>query len=292
MPSDDGRDLGGAALEKLAGRGLRPARVETRDRGEGFGLPRKRRPEKPALRRQRQQAQRRLGDDAERALAADEEREQVVAGDVLPILAAEREDRPARNHDAQSRDVPAGRAVAGGARAAGVLRDVAADRAGTARGRVRRIEEACRLGRILQRLRHDARLDDREEIVPVELEDPVHGAEVERDAALGRQRSARKAGPGALGRHREPQLARGREQRRPPRTPTGAAPRSRAGRAGPRSRRGNARPATPRRNAGFPRGGGGRALRPAGGSPRRKRSMTPGAPFRPRPPAALESPGT
>ena len=63
------------------------------------------------MRRQRQQAQRRLRHDAERALAADEERQQVVAGDVLPILAAEREHGAAGKHDAQSRDVPPGRAV-------------------------------------------------------------------------------------------------------------------------------------------------------------------------------------
>ena len=53
----------------------------------------------------RQKAQRRPRHDAERALAADEERDEVVAGDVLAVLAAEIEQAPPGSDDPQARDV-------------------------------------------------------------------------------------------------------------------------------------------------------------------------------------------
>ena len=76
-----------------------------------------------------------------------------------------------------------------------------------------RIEEAGALDFLLEGFRDDAGLDDREEILAVDLEDPVHRAQVERHAAADRERPAREAGPGPLGRHGEAQLPLGCEQR-------------------------------------------------------------------------------
>ena len=191
------RHLRGAPLHELAGRGLAsPARRAARPRRSASASLAKRSPEQPAVRR---------AAGARRSVACvttpsvpslpDEERHEVVARDVLAVLAAEREDRAARHDDhAQPRDVASGRAVLGGARAAGVLGDVAADRARAARGGIRRIEETEPLDLLLERLRDDARLDDGEEILAVDLEDPVHPGQVERDAA-GRRAAPRPRGP-------------------------------------------------------------------------------------------------
>ena len=54
------------------------------------------------MRRQRHEPQRRPRHDAERALASDEERQQVVARDVLAILAPELQHGSARHDDAEA----------------------------------------------------------------------------------------------------------------------------------------------------------------------------------------------
>ena len=77
-----------------------------------------------------QQAQGRLGDDPERALGADEEVRQVVAHDVLGVPAAGADDLAVGEHDLEAQDVVARDAVLHAAQAAGVLGEVAADRAG------------------------------------------------------------------------------------------------------------------------------------------------------------------
>ena len=69
-----------------------------------------------------------LGGDAERALGADERAEQVVAGRV-GRLAAEPHDVAVGRDDLDPGHVVGGEAVLQAVRAAGVLRDVAADRA-------------------------------------------------------------------------------------------------------------------------------------------------------------------
>ena len=85
---------------------------------------------------------------AERALRADERAEQVVAGRV-DLLAAERDDLAVGEHDLQAGDVVRREAVLEAVRAAGVLGDVAADRADDLRRRVGRVEVRRRRRRAL-----------------------------------------------------------------------------------------------------------------------------------------------
>src|SRR5207247_9407886 len=78
-----------------------------------------------------------LGGHAERALGADEDTGQVVA-EALARLAAEPHDLAVRHDDLEPQDVIRGHAVLERVRAAGVVGDVAADRAGLLTGRVGR----------------------------------------------------------------------------------------------------------------------------------------------------------
>ena len=78
--------------------------------------------------------------DPERALGADERAEQVGAR----VVARERHELAVRQHDVGREDVVDGEAVLQAVRAAGVLGDVAADRADLLARRVGRVEEAVR----------------------------------------------------------------------------------------------------------------------------------------------------
>jgi hypothetical protein len=88
----------------------------------------------------------------------------------------------------------------------GVLGDVAADHAGTTGRRIGGIVETLRLDGFVQRLRDDARLGHRHEIVRVDLEDGVHALEGQREAAGEGKRAARQAGASSLRRHGDPTL--------------------------------------------------------------------------------------
>ena len=209
-----GRHLGRPAFHELARRGLAALSVQPGDGGQGLPLVGEGSPEETPVSGERQQAQGRLRDHAESAFASDEQGDEVVPRHVLPVPAAQVENRAAGHDDAQPRDVPAGRAVLGGARAPGVLGDVAADGAGAAGGRVRRIEEAGAFRLFLHELRHGAGLDDREQVLAVDLEDPAHPAQVQRDSPAHRKRPARKPRQRALGRDREAELPGGRQQGR------------------------------------------------------------------------------
>ena len=83
-----------------------------------------------------------LGDDAQRAFRADEEVLHRVAGDVLDAGVAEAGDEAVGQHDFEPHHVVAGHAVFQPAQAAGVLGDVAADRADAHRAGIGRIEQA------------------------------------------------------------------------------------------------------------------------------------------------------
>ena len=107
----------------------------------------------------REQLQRRGGDDAERAFAADEQVAQVVAGVVLAQPAQAVPDLAVGGDDLEAEAQVARRAVAQHLRAAGVGRQIAADRA-TAFGRqAEREQQAGVGGRLLHRLQDAAGLD-------------------------------------------------------------------------------------------------------------------------------------
>ena len=124
--------------------------------------------------RRRPQRQGRLGDDAEGALRADEQPGQVVAGDALDRAPAGAQHPPVGEDDLQAEHVVGGDAVLDAAQAAGVLREVAADRAPVVAGGVRRIEQPGPGDGVPQRLVHHARLDDGEPVGRGDLEDGVH----------------------------------------------------------------------------------------------------------------------
>ena len=140
-------------------------------------------------------AQRDLRADAERALRADERAEQVVAG-MVELLAAERHDRAVGEHDLEAGDVVRREAVLEAVRAAGVLGDVAADRADDLRRRIGRVEVRRPDGQRDLGVRH-ARLDDDALVGQVDLEHRAHPRERDEHALLDGQRAARQARAGA-----------------------------------------------------------------------------------------------
>ena len=148
------------------------------------------------------------GDDAEGALRADEELEQRQARDVLDPLAAEGDQGAVGEHHVEAEHVVGGDPVLHAAQAAGVGRDVAADRADLVRAGVRRVPEALRGGGPLHLDVEGAGLDHG---------DPAGGVDLDRAHPLGRQHDAavdgeRPAGqPGA----RRPAARPGRRARSP-----------------------------------------------------------------------------
>ena len=83
-----------------------------------------------------------LGDDAKQSLRAGHQAEQVVAVGVQ-MLAAEADDLAGDQHHLDAEHVVGGQPVFQAMHAAGIFRDVAADRAGDLRRRVGRVEEAA-----------------------------------------------------------------------------------------------------------------------------------------------------
>ena len=122
-----------------------------------------------------------LGDDREQALGAVDEREQVVAGAVERV-AAELDDLAGDEHAAHAAHVVHGEAVLEAVHAARVLGDVAADRAGDLRRRIRRVVEAVRRGGLGDREVAHARLHDRGARQRIDREDPPELRERQHDA--------------------------------------------------------------------------------------------------------------
>ena len=157
------------------------------------------------------QPQHRLRDDRERALGPDEQLRQVVADDALDGLRPGADDLAGRQHRLESEHVALGRAVLERARAARALGDVAADHRLVEAGRIRRIEQADLLDLGLQAPGHDVRLGHDEQVLLVDLEDPVEPLHrhQQRRRAAGRprrcsrcRRRARRAARAARGRAR------------------------------------------------------------------------------------------
>ena len=115
--------------------------------------------------------QRHLDRDPERPLRADDDPEQVGAVVGVDRLAAEHEQLAVGQDERRARDVVDGEPVLEAVRAAGVLGDVAADRADLLAGGVGRVEEAVRRDRAGDVEVRDARLDDDALALEVDLED-------------------------------------------------------------------------------------------------------------------------
>ena len=100
-----------------------------------------------------------LGDHGEQSFGAVDQREQVVARAVERV-AAELDDLAGDEHAAHAADVVHGEPVLEAMHAARVLGDVAADRAGDLRRRIRRVVQTVGRGRLRDRQVAHARLHD------------------------------------------------------------------------------------------------------------------------------------
>ena len=144
-----------------------------------------------------------LRHDAERPFRAHEETDEVVALRV-PHLAAEPDDLAVGQHDLEPEDVVRRDPVFQGVGAARVVGDVPADRAGELARGIGHVVEARRGERLGEVEVHQARLDHRELVRVVDLEDARHAGERDDDAALGREAPAGKPRSGAARDERQP----------------------------------------------------------------------------------------
>ncbi len=137
------------------------------------------------------QPERRLGHDPEGALRPDEEVGQRVARHVLDVATPGADDPAVRQRHLERQHRVAGHAVLHAAQPAGIRADVAADAADLVRGGVRGVEEPLGGGGCLEVGVDDSGLDDRDEVVAVDLENPIHPGEHDRQGALHPRRPAR-----------------------------------------------------------------------------------------------------
>ena len=136
-----------------------------------------------------------LGDQRERALRPDDQVRQRVAGHVLDVLATGPDDGAIGHHDLEREHGVARLAVLDAAQAAGVRPEVAADRAHLEARGIGRVEQPVLRDRGLERRVDDPGLGDDAQVLDIDLEDPVHGREGDRQRALQSGRAS--AQPGA-----------------------------------------------------------------------------------------------
>ena len=145
-------------------------------------------------------AHRHLGDDAEQPFRAGDDAEQVIAARI-EVLAADADHLAGDQDHLDAEHVVGGQAVLQAMHAAGVLRDVAADRAGDLRGRVGRVVEPLAFHGARDGEIGDAGLDHGAAVRIVDIAHAVEFAEAQQHAVGERQRAARKAGAGAARHH-------------------------------------------------------------------------------------------
>jgi hypothetical protein len=173
MPPDDARNAVAGVL-----RGREP----DQHRARGFRLA--------------QDAHGDFGDDPEQALRPGDDAEQVVASGVK-VLAADADDLAGHQNQLAAEHVVGGQPVLQAVHAAGILRDVAPDRAGNLRGGIGRIVEAGVLDRLGDRKVGDPRLGNHDPVVVIDFADAVELAQAQEDTVGERQRPAgeRRSGP-------------------------------------------------------------------------------------------------
>ena len=130
-----------------------------------------------------------LGDDAEQAFGPRDDAHQVVTAG-LGRLAADPDDFACDQHDFAAQHVIGGHAVFQAMHAAGVLRDIAADRTGDLRRRVGRIIESGMRHGLADGEIGDARLGHHHAVVEIDLADALELAEAEQHTIGQRQRAA------------------------------------------------------------------------------------------------------
>jgi hypothetical protein len=170
------------------------------DRGHGLaGVERRveERDQRPRCLRDGHDPQRDPGDERERPLGADERAEQVQAGPV-GLRPADRHLRAVGQDRVQPHDVVRREAVLEAVRTAGVLGDVAADRAHDLAARVGRVEVRRRDGRADLGVRHTGFHHDAP-VLEVDLEHALHAAQDDHDPLRDGQGAAAQAAAGAAG---------------------------------------------------------------------------------------------
>jgi hypothetical protein len=140
-----------------------------------------------------------LGDDAEQALRAGDDAHQVVAA--VSATCRRSDDLARHQHDLAAEHVVGGHAVFQAMHAAGILRDIAADRAGDLRRRIGRVVEAGMRHRLADGEIGDAGLGHHDAVVEIDLADALELAEAEQHAVGQRQRAAGQRGAGAARHH-------------------------------------------------------------------------------------------
>ena len=103
---------------------------------------------------------------------------------------------PSDEHRFNRENVIRRHAVLQAVRAAGVLRNVTADAAGHLARRIRRVVQTERRGRLRDVEVHDTGLHDRDAILDIDRQDPVHPLHLDDDPAFGRHGAAAEACPG------------------------------------------------------------------------------------------------
>ena len=171
------RPVDGIALHELhrTGRDARPEHGAHRLAGLVRAVERDQ--EQPVLTGQGHQTQHGLGDDTQRALAADQQPGEVIARAVLQGVGPGPDHLAVRQHHLQVQDEVARDTVLDRPRAAGVLGQVAADRATASAGGVRRIVQALLRHRLLQHLGDHTRLHRHLQVPLIDVHDPVHPVE-------------------------------------------------------------------------------------------------------------------
>ena len=141
-----------------------------------------------------------LGDDAEQAFRARDDSHQVVAAG-LGGLAADLDDFARDQHDFAAEHVVGGHAVFQAMHAAGILRDIAADRAGDLRRRIGRVVKSGIGHRLADGEIGHPGLGHHHAVVEIDLADALELAEAEQHAIGQRQRAAGQRGAGAARHH-------------------------------------------------------------------------------------------
>ena len=132
--------------------------------------------------------------------------EQVVAF-AVEMRAAEPDHRPVHQHHLDAEHIVGGQPVFQAVHAAGILGDVAADRAGDLRRRVGRVVEAVLLDGVGDAEIGDAGLRDDDAVRIVDRQDAVEAAHDQQHRILERQRAARQRRAGAARHHADVAVA-------------------------------------------------------------------------------------
>jgi hypothetical protein len=134
-----------------------------------------------------------------------EQAEQIVSL-AVEMLAADAQDFAGDQHQLEAEHVVGGQAVFQAVHAAGILRHVAANRAGDLRGRVGGVVETVGLDRVGDAEVGHAGLGDDAAVVIVDLEDPVELGEPQQHPVGERQRAPRQRRAAAARHHRHARL--------------------------------------------------------------------------------------